>query len=256
MTRDHRIWTLFAAVLVALGCGSKPENATAEPATAPAAAPSGAAAGTASISGTVKFNGTAPQATPVSMAADPACQQKHPAPVLTEDVVVGAGGGLQHVFVYVKSGLSGAFPAPATPVVLDQAGCWYTPHVFGIQTNQPLEIVNSDATLHNVNAKPVANAPFNIAQPVQGMKTTKKFAKPELNVKFKCNVHPWMRAIGHVVESPYFAVSGPDGAFTITGVPAGTYPLEAVHEKDGAQTQQVTVGDGQAQSVSFSFSGS
>lgn len=256
MKRDHRMWTLFAAVLVALGCGSKPENATAEQAATPAAAPSGAAAGTASISGTVKLTGTAPQAMPVSMAADPVCQQKHAAPVLTEDVVVGANGGLQHVFVYVKAGLSGAAPAATAPVVLDQAGCWYMPHVFGIQVNQPLEIVNSDATLHNVNAKPTANAPFNIAQPVQGMKTIKKFAKPELGVKFKCNVHPWMHAIGHVVESPYFAVSGPDGAFTITGLPAGTYTLEAVHEKYGTQTQQVTVGDGQAQSVSFSFSGS
>lgn len=260
MIRDHRIWTAFAAVLVAIGCGGKPENATAEQAQAPAApaapTPSGAALGAGSVTGSVTFAGTAPQAAPVSMAADPVCQQKHATPVPSDEVVVNPNGTLKNVFVYVKAGFSGAAPAATTPVVLDQVGCWYQPHVFGIQVNQPLEILNSDSTLHNVNAKPAANQAFNIAQPVQGMKTQKKFAKPELSVKFKCNVHPWMHAVGHVVEHPFFAVSGADGSFSITGLPAGTYTLEAVHEKYGAQTQQVTVGDGQAATAAFSFSGS
>lgn len=257
MTRDHRIWAAFAAVLIALGCGSKPQNATAEQAAqAPASSGGAAATGSASITGTVKFSGAAPAAAPVSMAADPACQEKHATPVASDEVVVGANGGLKNVFVYVKEGVSGSFPTPAAPVQLTQTGCWYVPHVFGLQVDQPLEIVNDDATLHNVNAKPTANQAFNIAQPVQGMKSTKKFAKPELGVKFKCNVHPWMHAYGHVVAHPFFAVSGADGSFSITGLPAGTYTLEAWHEKYGTQTQQVTVGSGQAQSASFSFSGS
>jgi len=253
------------AILVAIGCGGgTPQDAAAtiktgdaetpmQLAQASAEAQPAGGAGSASVHGTVRFDGTAPPREPVQMAADPVCQQQHTSPVHSEDVVVNENGTLKHVFVYVKEGVTGSFPAPTTPVVLDQNGCWYTPHVFGIQVGQPLEIVNSDPTLHNVNAKPRQNRPFNIAQPVKGMKTSKAFTAPELGVKFKCNVHPWMSAYGHVVAHPYFSVSGSDGSFAITGLPAGTYVLEAWHEAYGTQTQTLSVADGESKSVDFTF---
>ena len=187
------------------------------------------------------------------MDADPVCQQQHATPVYAEEVVASTGGTLQNVFVHVKAGANGPFPAPAAPVTLNQQGCWYQPHVFGIQVDQPLEIVNEDATLHNINAKPAVNQPFNVAQPVKGMKTTKKFAKPETMVTFKCNVHPWMRAYAGVVDHPFFSVSGADGSFAITGLPAGTYVLEAWHEKYGTQSRTVSVADGDTTSADFTF---
>ena len=116
-----------------------------------------------------------------------------------------------------------------------------------------MEIVNSDSTLHNINAKPTVNQPFNIAQPIKGMKSTKKFAKPEVMVKFKCNVHPWMHAYAGVFEHPYFGVSGDDGSFAITGLPAGTYVIEAWHEQYGTKTQTVTVADGESKSIELTF---
>ncbi len=264
MARIQSCSALLVAVAVAIGCGSgKSQNASAGSTNAgapqatsaqPAAAPSqGAPDGSASITGTIRLDGQAPKGEAVKMNADPACQAAHPTPLLSEDIAVTESGLLKHVFVYAKEGVKGTYPAPATPVQLDQAGCWYTPHVFGIQANQPLEIVNSDATLHNVNAKPAANQPFNVAQPVKGMKTTKKFAKPEIMVSFKCNVHPWMHAYAGVVEHPFFAVSGADGSFTISGLPAGTYVLEAWQEKLGTQSQTVTVGEGESKSVELTF---
>ena len=258
-----RITTLFVSVLVLIGCGGKPQDVsaktdshtdTAQPmrlAQAPAdAAP---AAGNASVAASVKFSGTAPARAKVKMDADPVCQQQHATAVESEEVVVNSNGTLKNVFVYVKEGVSGTFPSPTTPATLEQAGCWYRPHVFGLQVNQPFDIINSDATLHNVNAKPTANAPFNIAQPVKGMKTTKKFAKPEVMVKFKCNVHPWMSAYAGVLDHPFFAVSDDQGMATIAGLPAGTYTLEAWHETYGAQTQSITVGDGETNAVEFMF---
>ena len=271
MRRFHVSSSFAFAILVAIGCGSgKPQDAAATPdgktadapkqvAQAPmeaAPAPSGApadAGGSASITGTVSFQGTVPPAEKVKMDADPVCKQQHAEPVMTEEAVVSEDDGLKNVFVYVKEGLSGSYPAPTTPVVIDQSGCWYHPHVLGIQVNQPLQIQNNDGTLHNINAKPANNTPFNVAQPVKGMKTTKTFAKPEIGVKFKCNVHPWMSAYAGVVEHPFFSVSEESGAFELKGLPAGTYVIEAWHEKFGTQTQTVTVGDGEAKTVDFAF---
>lgn len=260
---------LVFAVAVAIGCGSsKPQDAAAtqpqqqdKPAQAPAQplmqlaeAPAGVSAGSGSIKGSVKFEGTAPAAEKVKMGADPVCQQQHATPVMTEDVAVNSNNTLKNVFVYVKEGVKGAFPASSNPVILEQKGCWYAPHVFGIQVDQSLEITNDDPTLHNVNAKPTVNQPFNVAQPSnKSPKVVKKFAKPELGIVFKCNVHPWMKAYGNVVDNPFFAVTGEDGSFAVSGLPAGTYTIAAWHEKYGTQTQSVTVGDGQAASADFTF---
>lgn len=261
-----RMWSLLLiATLIAIGCGGgKPQDASAtsdasagqpiQVAEAPAGAQPAAGGGSAVIQGTVTLDGQAPKLAAIKMSADPVCQQAHSSPVHVEDVVASAQGQLKNVFVYVKDGVSGTYPAPSTPVALDQSGCVYKPHVFGIQVNQPLEVANSDPTAHNVNAKPTANTPFNTAQPSnKAPKVKKTFAKPEVMVKFKCNIHPWMSAYAGVVAHPFFGVSGDDGSFTISGLPAGTYTVEAWHEKYGTQTQSVTVGDGESQSVNFTF---
>jgi hypothetical protein len=119
------------------------------------------------------------------MDADAYCKSAHSSPVYTQEVEVNANGTLKDVFVYVKDGVTGTYPAPTTPVELDQEGCQYHPHIFGIQAGQPLKIVNSDGTLHNIHALPKTNAEFNIGQPFKGMETLKKFDKPEVPVRFK-----------------------------------------------------------------------
>jgi plastocyanin len=173
---------------------------------------------------------------------------------LTADTVVVNNGGLENVFVYVKSGLGDyGFDTPATAVTLDQKGCSYTPHVFGVQTGQPVNIVNSDATMHNVHAMATANQEFNFAQPFAGIKNAKTFTAPEIMVHFKCNVHGWMSAYAGVVSHPYFTVSANGGAFELKNLPAGTYTVEAWHEKFGAKTQTVTVGEKEAKTADFTF---
>jgi len=205
----------------------------------------------------VTFIGTAPVPEKVKMDADPQCALQHKEAVHKQDVVVNANGTLKNVFVYVKQGLEGkTFPAATQPAKLDQQGCLYAPRVLGLQVNQPLEIVNSDATLHNVNCKPAKSKPFNIAQPVKGMKSTKTFTAPEVMVKCACNVHPWMASYIGVLEHPVFGVTGDDGSFSLAGLPAGQYTLEAWHEKFGTQTQTVTVGGGETKTAEFTFTGS
>jgi plastocyanin len=204
----------------------------------------------------VAFEGTPPKNEPIKMAADPVCvqQNKNKGVQTQETYMVGAGGELQNVFVYVKDGLgSRTFPVPTEPVTLDQQACRYHPHVFGIMVGQPLSIVNSDPTLHNIHATPKVNVEFNTGQPIQGMKTNHTFTAKEVMMPFKCDVHGWMNAYLGILDHPYFAVSGADGKFEIKNLPPGTYTIEAWHERAGTQTQMVTVGEKETKDIGFTF---
>jgi plastocyanin len=209
-----------------------------------------------SVAGKVTFEGTVPASAPIKLDSDPACAKQHP-DGLTADTFVVDNGGLENVFVYVKDGLGDYyFETPTTAVTLDQKGCHYSPHVFGVRAGQPVEIVNSDPTLHNVNAMAKVNQAFNLGQAIQGMKNQKVFATPEVMVHIKCDVHSWMNAYAGVVNHPYFAVTSNGGSFELKGLPPGTYTIEAWHEKLGTQTQSVTIAPKEAKTITFAFKAS
>jgi len=277
MTMKRFLSALFAFALVfAVACGGGKEasnnqdegeddqeaqstaaasntSGTAAPAAGAPAAAAPVSADAATITGAVKLAAAAPKMATIPMGADPYCQSQHSAPALDEEVVAGPGGELANVFVYIKD-IQGNFPAPATPEVLDQKGCQYFPHIHAVQVGQPLQIKNSDATLHNVHAMPEVNAQFNEGQPVQGMVSTKKFDKAEMKpFKVKCDVHGWMKSYMAVMPHPFYAVSKTDGTFSIPNLPPGTYTLVAWHEKYGSKEQPITVGAKESKAVSFSF---
>jgi hypothetical protein len=258
---------LFAFIVVfALGCGGGREVAdddegeddveetatvaSTEAGAAPAAAPVSADAAT--VMGMVKLEGGAPRMPVTQMGADPYCASQHSTPQPDEEVVLGPGGELANVLVYVKNAPAGG--APAGPAVLDQKGCKYIPHVSAVMVGQPFQIRNSDNTLHNVNAQPKANPRFNEGQPIQGMVATKRFDKPEMTpFRIKCDVHGWMKSYMAIMPHPYHSVSQMNGNFTIANLPPGNYTLVAWHEKYGQQEQQVTVGPRESKQVSFTF---
>ncbi len=211
-----------------------------------------ATAGT--VMGRVMFEGAAPEGMIIDLAEEQICADKYDGPVYDERVVVNDNGTLRHVFVYVKEGLGDLeFPAPSDPVVLDQNGCRYIPHVFGIQAGQTLLIRNSDGILHNINAKPSVNRGFNISQPVV-MDTKREFRSAEVMVPLECDVHGWMQAYVGVLDHPYHATTGADGSFSLETLPPGTYVIEAWHEKYGTMTREVTVGESEHVEVDFTFS--
>jgi plastocyanin len=211
-----------------------------------------ATAGT--ITGRVVFEGTPPAAQPLKMGSDGSCTQGGPA-AMDETVVVGADGSLKNVFVHIKQGVDPAysFDVPTEPVQLDQKGCIYVPRVIGVRAGQPVKILNSDSTMHNVHSLPVANQEMNQSTPVRGFTVTQTFTAPEVPVRFMCNVHNWMSAYVGVVAHPFFAVTDASGAFSMHGVPPGTYTVEAWHEKFGTKTATITIGPSQNGSLSFSF---
>lgn len=253
-------WCLALTLLALLvGCGGNKEESaettatTEEPATQ--AAPVVDAATAATIAGSIAFQGTAPKMTLIDVSSEATCHSKAEAhPQYTDNVVVNPNGTLRNVFVYVKEGLGGAtFPPSSEAVVFDQQGCHYTPHVFGIQTNQPLRILNSDeGVLHNIHAFSKVGNGFNFGMP-KVMESVKTFKKSEVMVRIKCDVHSWMGAYAGVVDHPFFAVSGDDGSFKLPPLPPGQYVIEAWHEEYGSQTQSVTVAPQETKEVSFSF---
>ena len=211
------------------------------------------AAGT--ITGTVTFDGKTPTLRPLAMDADPACAKKHAKPVPTETLVLGSGNTMGNIMVWVSKGLPAGktWPAPKTPVTLDQKGCQYVPHVMGIMVGQPYRILNSDGILHNVHTLPKINKQFNRAMPPTMKETSTSFEKDEAIFHIKCDVHPWMSAWVGVYTHPFFSVTGTDGKFTISGLDAGTYEITAWHERLGIQTASVTVGANETKAQNFKF---
>jgi plastocyanin len=215
----------------------------------------GVAFAASTITGTVIFDGKAPTLRPLAMEADPACAKKHPTPAPNESLVLGNGNTMGNIMVWVSKGLPAGktWPVPTTPVVLDQNGCQYKPHVMGIMVGQQYKILNSDGVLHNVHTLPKINAAFNRAMPPTLKEATTTFTKPEEIFHIKCDVHPWMSAYIAVFTNPFFSVTGTDGKFTISGLDPGTYQITAWHEKLGTQTASVTVGASDTKTQNFKF---
>jgi hypothetical protein len=208
---------------------------------------------TGSVAGTISFTGLPPTVSLLDMTQDPACPVKPQNP----EVVALSRGKLANVFIYVKDGLGNTvYPVPATPVVLDQKGCRYVPHVLGLRASQPFQVRNSDTAGHNVHPVPAGgDEEWNESQMPGAQPILKTFRHSQIMLPVQCNQHPWMKAYLNVMTHPFFSVSREDGTFLIQDLPPGDYTLAAVHEKFGEQTTRIKVSPKEAAQASFTFPG-
>ena len=205
------------------------------------------------IVGHVHFAGQVPKAVRSGSTTDPSCPKL--AAGTNQEFVTGTDGALANVVVYVSDGLGAqTFDVPAEAAVIEQKGCLYEPHVLAFRANQTLKVINDDKTMHNIHPMPSNNREWNKAEPA-GAIVEEKFAREEVGIPVKCNVHPWMRSYLAVFKHPFFAVTGRDGSFDLRNLAPGEYTLQAWHEKLGTMTQKITVVAGQTKTVDFDFKG-
>jgi Carboxypeptidase regulatory-like domain len=204
-----------------------------------------AAGGT--ITGTVKYAGTPPVRKQIEITKDiDVCGRK---PHLTEDLIVGTGGGIKNAVVVVK-GAKGALKPES--IRFDQKGCDYVPHVLAFPAGSTVEIFNDDGIMHNIHTYSKLNPPFNVVQPWFKKEIKKVIAKPEI-IKVACDAHGWMEGWWYATGTPYYAVTDDKGDFTIRNVPAGDYTIRVWQEKLGTEDQKAGVKDGATTTVNFAF---
>jgi len=266
MNKQTKVWLVISIALSLLvlgsacggGSGTNKEATPGNTADATAAAYTGP---TGTISGVITYNGTPPAPKKIDTSADPVCGQKNPN-LVTDDTLV-KDGKLANTFIYVKDGtVEGgkkigdySWATPTEAVKLDQNGCHYVPHVLGVQVGQKITITNSDATQHNIHWTPKVNPEWNQSQANGAPAIEKTFGRAETLVPVKCNQHPWMKSYIGVLKHPLFAVSSPDGTYTIAKVPPGKYTVVAWREGQTPEegTLEVTVAANGTAKADFAF---
>lgn len=206
--------------------------------------------GTGIITGVVELEGKPPKRAQLKRDSDPVCAKS---PRLSEDVVV-TDGKLRDVHVRIRVGTAGTHKAPADPALVNQLECMYEPRVVGVMEGQGVTIQNSDPTYHNVRGAKGKRTVWNLGQPARTPAIVRKdLGKAGEVVSLHCDIHPWMRAYAVITDHPYFQVTGADGSFSISDVPAGTYVLEAWHPDLGLKSSKVKVRKGKTARVTFRY---
>lgn len=208
---------------------------------------------TYAVSGTITLKGEIPRRQKLRLDADPKCAAMHgDDPLFSDELVADSKGHLQWALVYVKDGLGERkFEIPPAPVIVEQKGCRFLPHVFGVMAGQEVMFRNHDALIHIIHVVPRNNREFGFSQEKPGEERVKVFANPEF-IRVKCDVHPWMTSWAAVLPHPCHSVTGQDGKFSIPDLAPGKYTLEVWHEKFKPLTREIEVKEGNL-TVDFSF---
>ena len=201
------------------------------------------------IEGVVLYRGEIPAPRRIQIVKDQeTCQHRDKT---APRIKVNDGKQVEEVVVFLGDIKSGkGIESTATIPVIDQQTCTFSPHVQVLVMDQPIEIVNSDPITHNAHVTQNMMTVINPLQPRQGMRLEFEFTDIG-PARVKCNIHDWMQAFVYVLWHPYYAITGSDGSFRMTDVPAGEYELVAWQEYLGERSMKVQVEAGKTTSVRF-----
>ena len=195
-----------------------------------------AAGGFGTFKGKVVFEGTAPTLNPLvakgAKVKDAAVCSLNAVP--NESLIVGPGGGVKNVFIYLTKAPKGAKipPVSTEPAVWDQKGCHFIPHCQLVRVNQTVNIKSGDPIAHNTHTYPKREAGFNAvikAGDRKGADFTYKIAEFE-PVEIKCDFHTWMIGYQLPLKHSFAALTDANGEFTIPNLPSGVHKFQVWHE--------------------------
>jgi plastocyanin len=114
-------------------------------------------------------------------------------------------------------------PVEAAAPVMDQLSLEFVPKLLFVRTGQPVEFLNSDEVLHNINVKDDATneQAFNVAIP-NGV-TYRHTFKQDGFYNVVCDIHPLMAASIVSSSSPFSTIAENDGTFAFENVAPGPY---------------------------------
>jgi plastocyanin len=150
----------------------------------------------------------------------------------SRDAAVVKAHNYSGVVIWLKP--STAVSAPPGHVRMLQSDKRFSPHILAIPAGTRVDFPNLDPIFHNAFSN-FDGQLFDIGLYAPGSSRSVKFDRAGI-VRVFCNIHPMMSAVIVVVDAPYFAMSGKDGAFQIANVPPGEYELRVFHERATQET--------------------
>ncbi len=195
------------------------------------------------LSGKITHSGTVPPVTSITMEKNPeVCgtgQREIP------DIHVDGSGGLQYAVVHFEK-ISAGKKWPDKQAQLNQKGCKFLEWLQVMESKKELEIINRDPVLHNIHTYELIGKVrvtiFNEAQPTQGFTFKKKIKMRRSPImKIECDAHNFMHAWMLVLKNPYYAITAPDGSYSIDQIPAGKYKVTVWHSRLGKKQQEIEI---------------
>jgi plastocyanin len=199
----------------------------------------GQSAGAGRIEGQVRL--ILPPASAVPSGVYPSRRVSRPQPKASE---------IANVIVYLKDAPRRGDP-PAMNATITQRDEAFVPRVVAITKGSTIDFPNADPFFHNVFSLS-RGATFDLGRYPKGESKGRRFTNTGL-VKVYCHIHSHMTAAIMVFDHAYFRIPSADGAFSLDGVPAGTYQISAWHERIGESTNTVQVEPGRTARVDFAL---
>lgn len=212
------------------------------------------------VEGIVKFVGKWPAHKPINVDLDPYCARLYQGreELLFERWVMGEHETVQNTFIHVTAGLPDKpWPVPQQSAVIELRECRFKPHITVVQREQVVEFRAMDQTLHSPTMNPAINPGIDHHSRPPTNITLWMPEHSELGIFIKCNVHSWMDGYIHVVDHPYFDVTGPQGTYEINNLPPGEYELSLWHElkafRESVKPVKVKIEPGKTTKIDFTI---